>query len=372
MKLIIEPDHGVAPVIEFIRSARTSLALKQFTFTYPEILNALLEAHRSGVAVRVMVDGFGGRDFVRQLMPLLQQAGVEVLIYRRELRLLSLRRHRLRRLHRKIVVLDGREAYVGGINLVDDFDAPGARFPRYDYAVRVEGPVLGPIVDSVHRLWRLVSWAGFRRRVHQPLLAPARTGVAGSLRAAFVLRDSLRHRRAIEDAYLAAIEGARSEIIIANAYFFPGRRFRHALVEAARRGVRVVLLLQGVGDHPVQQHATRALYPFLLEQGIRLFEYQRSHLHAKVAVVDRRWATVGSSNIDVFSLLLAREANIVIEDEGFARELEQSLAAAMHHGAEEQLASEWRRRPLLRRVANWLAYQLVRIAIGLAGYGRSH
>jgi cardiolipin synthase len=270
------------------------------------------------------------------------------------------------------VVIDGREAYVGGINLTDDFDAPVARFPRHDYAVRVEGPVLGAVVESVHRLWRLVSWAGFRRRVHQPLLAPAQTGVVGTLRAAFVVRDNLRHRHAIEDAYLAAIEGARSEIIIANAYFFPGRRFRHALVEAAQRGVRVVLLLQGVGDHPVQMHATRALYPFLLEQGIRLFEYHRSHLHAKVAVVDRRWATVGSSNIDVFSLLLAREANIVIEDEGFAAQLGASLAAAMQHGAREQLAPEWRRLPLLRRAANWLAYQLVRIAIGIAGYRGKH
>lgn len=374
---LLESGQQYFPALEAsIDAAGHEIFLQSYIFRDDavgrRIAAALCRAARRGVAVRVMVDGFGGRDFVRQLMPLLQQAGVEVLIYRREMRLLLLRRHRLRRLHRKIVVLDGREAYVGGINLTDDFDVPEARFPRYDYAVRVEGPVLGPIVESVHRLWRLVSWAGFRRRVHQPLLAPARTGVAGSLRAAFVLRDNLRHRRAIEDAYLAAIAGARSEIVIANAYFFPGRRFRHALVEAARRGVRVVLLLQGTGDHPVQLHATRALYPFLLEQGIRLFEYQRSHLHAKVAVVDRRWATVGSSNIDVFSLLLAREANIVIEDEGFARQLERSLATAMHHGAEEQLVSEWRRRPLLRRAANWLAYQLVRIAIGLAGYGRSH
>lgn len=374
---LLESGQQYFPALEAsIDAAGREIFLQSYIFSDDaigrRIATALCRAARRGVAVRVLVDGFGGRDFVHRLMPLLQQDGVEVLIYRRELRLLSLRRHRLRRLHRKIVVIDGREAYVGGINLTDDFDTPEAIFPRHDYAVRVEGPVLGAIVESVHRLWRLVSWAGFRRRVHQPLLAPAQTAVAGRLRAAFVVRDNLRHRHAIEEAYLAAIEGARSEIVIANAYFFPGRRFRHALVEAAQRGVRVVLLLQGVGDHPVQLHATRALYPFLLEQGIRLFEYHRSHLHAKVAVVDRCWATVGSSNIDAFSLLLAREANIVIQDEGFAAQLGASLAEAMRDGAREQLAAEWRRLPLLRRAANWLAYQLVRIAIGIAGYGGRH
>lgn len=374
---LLESGQQYFPALEAsIDAARREVFVQSYIFSDDaigrRIATALCRAARRGVAVRVMVDGFGGRDFVHRLMPLLQRDGVEVLIYRRELRLLSLRRHRLRRLHRKIVVIDGREAYVGGINLTDDFDAPVALFPRHDYAVRVEGPVLGVVVESVHRLWRLVSWAGFRRRVPQPLLAPAQTAAVGTLRAAFVVRDNLRHRHAIEDAYLAAIEGARSEIVIANAYFFPGRRFRHALVAAAQRGVRVVLLLQGVGDHPVQMHATRALYPFLLEQGIRLFEYHRSHLHAKVAVVDQRWATVGSSNIDVFSLLLAREANMVIEDEGFAAQLGASLAVAMQHGAREQLASEWRRLPILRRAANWLAYQLVRMAIGIAGYRGKH
>ncbi|MBS0542138.1 MAG: cardiolipin synthase ClsB [Proteobacteria bacterium] len=376
--VLLENGQEYFPALEAsIDAAEREIFLQSYIFSDDDvgrcIAAALRRAARRGVVVRVMVDGFGGREFVRELMPQLAADGVEVLIYRRELRALSLRRHRLRRLHRKVVTIDGREAYVGGINITDDFAPKGSPYPRYDYAVRVQGPVLDPIVESAHRLWRLVAWASFRRRVHQPLLAPPIGEPAGSIRAAFVVRDNLRYRRAIEDAYLAAIERARHEIVIANAYFFPGRRFRHALTEAAGRGVRVTLLLQGMGgDHPLQLHATRALYPFFLERGVELYEYHRSHLHAKVAVIDGRWATVGSSNIDAFSLLLAREANVVVEDEGFAARLRSSLAAAMRDGAEAQSPEDWRRLPLLRRMANWLAYQVVRMAIGIAGYGGKH
>ncbi|THF63807.1 cardiolipin synthase ClsB [Pseudothauera nasutitermitis] len=329
-------------------------------------------AAQRGVRVHVLVDGFGGRAFVRELMPLLEGDGVQVLIYRPELRALSLRRHRLRRMHRKLVVVDGRVAFVGGINIIDDFEAGGPPHPRHDYAVRAEGPIVARMLAAVHHLWQLVSWANFSRRLNEPLRVPARAERAGRLRAAFLIRDNLRHRRDIENAYLAAIGHARGEVLIACAYFFPGRRFRRALIEAVRRGVRVTLLLQGLVDHPVLAHASRALYPYFLGHGIRLFEYHRSYLHAKVAVVDRRWATVGSSNIDPFSLLLAREANVVVADEAFAGRLHDSVTRAMEQGARELAPAGWRRQGLLRRAASWLAYQFVRLAIGVAGYGGKH
>lgn len=374
---LLENGEQYFPALEAeLDAAVQEIFLQSYIFdddiTGRQIADALARAAARGVAVRVMVDGFGGRNFVAKLLPRLRDAGVQVLIYRREVRPLSLRRHRLRRLHRKVVVVDGRVAFVGGINVVDDFDAGLLSHPRYDYAVRVEGPLLAPIVASVQRLWRLVAWASFRRREAAPPPAPTRAEPAGDIRAAFVVRDNLRYRHAIENAYLDAIAGARDEIVIANAYFFPGRRFRQALVDAAERGVRVTLLLQGLSDHPLQAYATRALYPMFLARGIRLFEYHRSHLHAKVAVVDRHWSTVGSSNIDAFSLLLAREANVVIDDSGFAQRLRTSLEAAICAGARELKPSDWQRLPLLRRGLSWLAYQVVRLAIGIAGYGRRH
>ncbi len=374
---LLENGEQYFPALEAaIEGAAAEIFLQSYIFrddrTGRRIAAALERAAARGVVVRVMVDGFGGRDFVARLLPRLRAAGVQVLVYRRELRMLSLRRHRLRRLHRKLVVVDGRLAFVGGINIVDDYDAGVLAHPRHDYAVVVEGPLLAPILDSAQRLWRLVAWASFRRRDSQPALAPPLTAPAGALRAAFIVRDNLRHRHAIEDAYLDAIARARDEIVIANAYFFPGRRFRQALVDAAGRGVKVTLLLQGLSDHPLQAYATRALYPMFLARGIRLFEYHRSHLHAKVAVIDRQWSTVGSSNIDAFSLLLAREANVVIDDAGFADGLRVSLEQAICAGARELRVTDWQRLPLVRRGLSWLAYQLVRLAIGVAGYGGSH
>lgn len=363
-------------LLKAIDAAEREIFLETYIFendaTGSLVAAALGRAAQRGVAVRLLVDGFGGRNFVRYLMPELLANGVTVMIYRRELRIFALRRHRLRRLHRKLAVVDGMVAFVGGINIVDDLTRDCPMHPRYDYSVRVEGPLLEPVLDSMHRLWRLVAWASLRRRHPQPLLAPARTDEAGAVRAAFLIRDNLRHRRDIEDAYLDAISRARHEVVIACAYFFPGRRFRQALVDAAERGVEVILLLQGLSDHPMQSYATRALYPFFLDRGIRLFEYHQSYLHAKVAVVDARWATVGSSNIDPFSLLLAREANVVVDDAAFSARLRSSLEMARSVGAYELRQEDWRRLPLLRRATSWFAYQLVRLAIGVAGYGRKH
>jgi cardiolipin synthase len=360
---------------EAIDAATRELYLETYIFeddaTGRMIADALARAARRGVAVRLMVDGFGARDFPEKLMPALEAAGVQVLVYRPEFAPFRFRRHRLRRLHRKLAVIDAREAFVGGINIIDDANTPNHVPPRYDYAVRVEGPLLAHIHAAAHKLWELVSWANFKRRL-RALLTPPAAQPCGPMQAAFLIRDNLRHRRDIEEAYLEAIAEARSEVVVANAYFLPGLRFRHALMDAARRGVRVTVLLQGRVEYLLLHYATQALYGALLASGIRIFEYRRSFLHAKVAVIDGHWATVGSSNIDPFSLLLAREANVVVRDPGFAAELRASLDAAMNDGARELKSEDWRRQPWYARFMSWLSYSAVRLMIGLAGYGGKH
>lgn len=369
---LLENGRAFFPaLLEAIAAARQEILLQTYIFaadaTGRRVADALARAAVRGVAVQVLVDGFGGLEFVRELMDGLNAAGVETLIFRRELRLLSLRRQRLRRLHRKVTVIDGHIAFVGGINIIGDFDAEAPEHPRYDYAVQIEGPLLAPILATSRQLWRQVAWISLRRRTHWKNSTFAQTDAAGNMRAAFLIRDNLRHRTDIENAYLDAIGRADEEIVLANAYFFPGRRFRHALLAAADRGVKITLLLQGVADHPLMQSATRALYPIFLEHGIRLFEYQRSILHAKVAVIDRRWATVGSSNIDPFSLMLAREANVAVIDSGFAATLAASLCAAMRDGATELRREDWSRQPVIHRLLCWLSYQAVRLMAGMAG-----
>jgi len=331
------------------------------------VIASLVAAARRGVRVKVLLDGFGARGFPAATAQALRAAGVALLRYRPELSPYRLRRHRLRRMHRKLAVIDAQVAFVGGINIIDDRNAPGRPSHRYDYAVRVEGPLLRDIYPAVRRLWWLVRWSRLGRRPKPSRPLPVVAARAGTCRAEFVQRDNLRHRRAIEEAYLAALASARQEIFIASAYFLPGRRFRQALIEAAERGVRVVLVLQGHTDHRLFQLAARALYRYFLEHGIEIYEYHVSELHAKAAVVDGHWATVGSSNIDPFSLLLAREANVVVHDREFAEHLRASLGRALKRGAHAIQRQAWRRIPWYQRAASWVGYGLVRLAMGVVG-----
>jgi len=181
------------------------------------------------------------------------------------------------------------------------------------------------------------------------------------------LRDNIMHRRDIEEAYLKAIQNAKSEIIIANAYFVPGRKFRKALLDAAARGVRVQLLLQGRVEY-FAMFATHAFYSVFLQNGIEIFEYRKSFMHSKVAVIDGEWSTVGSSNIDPFSLLLAREANVLVSDKAFANELRADILKTIQDGAIKISHEDWRHRHLAGRFASWLAYGCLRLFLGLIGY----
>jgi cardiolipin synthase len=238
--------------------------------------------------------------------------------------------------------------------------------------VRVEGPLVARIHASVRHLWRLVDWAKLRHRPPRLPGSPcAQDRPVGTMSATFLIRDNLRHRRDIEDAYLDAIGRARTGVLLASAYFLPGRRFRHTLLDAAARGVSVTILLQGKVEHALLHYATQAIYRQLLAGGVRIFEYHPGFLHAKVAVVDGAWATVGSSNIDPFSLLLAREANVVVRDHGFAAQLAASLQSAIGKAAREVVTDDLARRSLPARALRWLAYSLVRLLLGITRYGGS-
>jgi cardiolipin synthase len=334
------------------------------------IAAAFERAARRGVRVRVMVDGWGAKFYLTaSLEREMTTAGVELLRYRPEVAPWQFRSHRLRRLHRKLCQIDDRVAFVGGINVIDDTNTPGHTPPRADFAVMVEGPIVVPIAQAMQRVWALVQLvrSGNSDVPFFPDTVPSAR--AGSQTAKFVTRDNLRHRRDIERAYLAAIRTAKREILIANSYFFPGIRFRRALKDASQRGVKVTLLLQARVEYMLLHFATRALYGQLLDAGIIIQEYHRSMLHAKVAVVDEHWATVGSSNIDPYSLLMAREANVFVRDNGFNRELKAQLVEMVTAGSRRIAADDWASRPRLYKAAIWISYGIVRLAMGFLGYG---
>ena len=335
------------------------------------VAQALARAAQRGVATHLLVDGYGSKKLGWRFVARLKKAGVRFLVYRPDIVSWPFQRHRLRRMHRKIAVIDARVAFLGGINVIDDMHTPGHTPPRVDFAVRIEGPLLSEIYRAVKRLWGLVDFMQLGRDWHeQPALQPD-VSARGEQYGAFVIRDNLRHRRDIEDAYLEAIDGARTEVLIASAYFLPGLAFRHALMNAAARGVRVILLLQARVEYLLMHYASRALYGAFLDAGIEIHEYHKSFLHAKVAVIDRVWATVGSSNIDPLSFLLAREANVVVRDRAFAEDLRSRLFVAMAEGATFVPRERWQHPPLPERIAIWFAYGVARLSTGFYAYERA-
>lgn len=374
------------------REIRLETYILDFSGSAAQVGEALERAARRGVVTQIIVDGLGTGELQDPWAARLRAAGVQWHVYSPSGLLGLLIPGRWRRLHRKLCVVDGCIAFCGGINVLDDFYDPnhGAlQAPRFDFAVQVQGPLVGEVRATMDRLWlRMLAVRLFRQqhpikalrvlevseddgRALMPLVeapqAAARTGsaagAASSSRAALVLRDNLRHRSRIERAYRRAISLAHDEIIIANAYFVPGGKMRRALILAARRGVRVRLLLQGRYEYFMQFYAARHVYGALLAEGVEIFEYSPSFLHAKVAVIDGHWATVGSSNLDPLSLLLAREANIVIESPAFAQTLRDRLLRAMDEGGLRMDAAAYARRSWRERCLERLARGLMRVAL---------
>lgn len=359
-----------------IDAARVEILLESYLYeadaTGRLVSARLMRAARRGVKVSLLLDGFGARDLPAHLVRAFERAGIRLLLFRPEARSLlpSLQRQRLRRMHRKLAVIDGEIGFAGGINVIDDLNDPGAQVPRYDYAVRVLGPLVADLRAAMAIQWRHTCWTQLKKDwSHLPkhFPAPARQG---EMAARLVRRDNLRHRRDIEHSYLAAIGQARHEIVLANAYFLPGLTLRRALLAAARRGVRVVIVLQGRIDQPLLHYATRVLYRPLLTAGVEIHEYVAGFMHAKVAVVDSHWLTVGSSNIDPFSLLTAREANVEARNLHLAAELRADLQMQIDTHSIAVSHTTLNTGPWWRRALPWLAYQLVRGLLGLTGYGR--
>ncbi len=294
---------------------------------------ALVAAARRGAQVDVTVDGWGSPDLSDGFIHALADAGVRLHLFDPGPRPFGLRPKALRRMHRKIVVVDGRTAFVGGINYSADHLAGYGPLAKQDYAIEIQGPLVTVIHRDTHaalarglRHQRPHAW-WFQRRPARIL--PAQLGAAGEAQALFVVRDNVHHPDDIERHYRDAIRTARQRVVIANAYFFPGYRLVRELRLAARRGVDVRLLLQGCPDMAIAHTAAVTLYHHLLKAGVRIFEYRERPLHGKVALVDDDWATVGSSNLDPLSLALNLEANVFIRDPAFNHTLHTRLDLLM-------------------------------------------
>jgi cardiolipin synthase len=403
----LQPGHRIsllkggaalfAALVEAIDRARAEVLLETYIFDFNgavvAIAEALERAAARGVVVRIVVDGVGTGPIPAGWQARWKAAGVHWRVFNPAEGWRLLLPKRWRRMHRKLCVVDGRVAFCGGINLLDDYVDPNygrLEQPRFDFAVRATGPLVDDAHETMARLWLRMQVSREARNYDFPaaLATVRRAAQAGTdmgdpgmggddmsaasspaerpLLAGLVLRDNLRFRKRIEHFYRYAIAQARSEILIANAYFVPGLALQRALLKAAKRGVRVTLLLQGRYEYFMQHHTSRAMYGVMLAAGIEIIEYEPSFLHAKVAVFDGPQgaiATVGSSNLDPFSLLLAREANVFVRDDAFAAELREHLVDAVRTSGVRVEPGEYGKRPFAKRTLAWLAYAMMRLAL---------
>ena len=399
VQLLITGQAFFPALVAALDGARQEVHLETYIFhndaTGEAVFSALERAARRGVAVYLVVDGIGTPELPLHWKDRMRASAMQWQQFLPLGYLGLLIPGRWRRLHRKLCVVDRELAFCGGINVLDDFFELNhglQKTPRFDFAVQVRGPLVADIYQAMEQFWRrlqvtrqlergefrgarlnLERLAELPRTVaaasHEALgrdLSPASIS-GGGMRAALLLRDNLRNRTGIERAYLYAISQARHEVLISNAYFMPGARLRRALVHAARRGVRVRLLLQGRYEFFMQFHGAKPFYGAMLDAGVEVHEYQLGFLHAKVAVIDGKWATVGSSNLDPLSLLLAREANVVVDDVAFAQGLLVPLNTAITQHSVQLDKARFGNRPLWQRVQGRLAYGLMRLTLFLTG-----
>lgn len=361
-------------LIAAIDQARHEIFLETYIFTLDEtgvqVKDALQRAAQRGVAVYVIVDWLGtGNATCNLLRSEFAASGVNFRRFNPWFR------RGIARTHRKICVTDREYAFVGGLNINDDLRSDrdtSVRLPapRWDFALRIHGTLVATVYLDMTAQWTRLGqlklkarWENFRRaRALQPVAG------GGPAHAALVLRDNLRDRRTIQRAYLHALGHARKTALLANPYFAPGRKLRQALESAAQRGVEVTLLL-GTGQFRLQDVIAHSFYPKLLGCGVRIVEYRKTELHAKVAVVDDEWATVGSSNYDGLSLFLNHEANVVVQDHAFAEQLRLQIERGVADGVPVRPA-DFKNIPWLRRFRSGTVFLLYRAAIRLASWSR--
>jgi cardiolipin synthase len=376
VQLLENGEEYYPKVLAAIAAADTEIIVETFILFEDKVGNAfqkaLIDAARRGVRVDLTVDGYGSFALSAEFIGAMTEVGIRYHVYRPQPRLFGLRSDIFRRLHRKIVVVDGRLAYVGGINICHEHIEDFGEESKQDYAVEMEGPIVAPIARH-SRLFvaRLMQQNGETppQELLRNLPAPERSGDTDTM---FVVRDNDRHHSDIERHYRLALRLAKRRVVIANAYFFPGMRLMRALRGAARRGVEVVLILQGKPDMPKVKWLAETLYDDLLSAGVKIYEYCERPLHGKVAVVDDHWATVGSSNLDPLSLYLNLESNLMIRDAAFNESLTASLARLATRSCQKVDPRTAPRRAWIGRALSFLAYHLMRRFPRWGGWQPAH
>jgi cardiolipin synthase A/B len=369
ISLLENGDEFFPRIIEAIDSARQEVLLETFILLDDpvgrDIQRALLDAAARGVWVSVLVDGYGSHFLSQRYIDEIRDAGIRFDVYHPQPKWLRVRANIFRRMHRKLLVVDGAVAFIGGINLAHNHRSDYGANYKQDYAAEIEGPSVTVVRKYIHEAIQTYS----QSYVQFPELSDGLPGKKGRVKIRFVGRDNNRCKTDIENEYVKRLRAARHTIIMANPYFFPGYRLLKGLRDAARRGVTVCVLIQGKPGSPLAKFGARLLYDYLVESEVNVYEYWERQLHAKIAAFDDDWATIGSSNLDPLSLCLNLEANVFVRDRAFNREVQQRIQSLIEHSYVRQIDQSWfLRRTLMKGFTSFLVYHFLRHFPGLTGW----
>jgi cardiolipin synthase len=340
-------------MLEAIRGARASINMEMFIFNKGEVAvefaGAMAEKAREGVEVRLLIDGWGSHP--GELEDQMKKAGVRVRQYK-PLRIYTIHSAG-KRTHRKILTVDGRIGFTGGVGIDDRWKGDARNSGEWrETMVQVEGPVVAQLQAIFMEDWVHTTGEVLHGERQFPAIPPA-----GDLLAQAIAASRSDASSKAKLLYYMAIQAARERIWLESAYFVPDRQIRRGLVEAVARGVDVRVLVPGRHiDVPIVRMASRFHYGELLDGGVRMYEYRPTMMHNKVMVVDRVWTTIGSINFVNRSMKKNAEANIAIYDRGFAEAVEKMILADIEK-SELITKARWKKRGLLARLGEtvfWL------------------
>lgn len=353
--LVTDGDKFFDTILRAIDSAKKSINLETYIFNSDNVgwlvASRLAEKASQGVEVNLIYDAVGCIGTSRELFRMMEKAGVEIIEFNpfvpwRRYWNISFRDHR------KILVVDGKKAFVGGINIGAEYAGKKYSGGNWrDTHVVIEGPAVRDVQFFFMENWFRNGGEVLQTGLHFPEL-----GNKGDILLMILCSRNRKKGKPVQESYISAINNARDSVFITNAYFIPDAKIYRALVRAASRGVDVVLLLPGESDIPIVKYASRYLYKRYLKKGIRIFEYNASILHAKTAVIDGIWSTVGSSNLDRRSFRKNLEVNAVILDQEFGEVMEKVFERDLKK-TDEITLENFQKRGALEFFLEWLAYR---------------
>ena len=363
--LLHDGEQAFPAMLEAIAEAKREILLEMYWFASDEVgrqfADALTAKAETGVTVRVIYDAVGSIQSDGRMFSRLRDAGCEVEQYNP----IAPWRARFRigvvnnRDHRKLLIVDRQVGFTGGVNLGNEWAPKGAGGAGWrDDTIRIEGPAVEQMCDIFDYGWRRIVEPPSADRPR--LRPPVDTGDGTGSRVRVLANHYFRERRAIRQAYLRRIESAQRSVCITNSYFVPDGQIRRVLGRAVARGAEVRVIVPGKSDVVAVRHAGRKLYGRLLAAGIQLYEWQGSILHSKTAVIDGRWCTVGTYNLDARSLRFNLEVVAAVEDAAVAGAMEDRFNEDLEH-AKLVSYEEWRRRPLHVRMLDDFFYRFHRL-----------